>query len=61
MFFDKKMMIFRKILDMLISMFLTVSTLKVHRTKVVGQIYTFSLRIWLGIAKKPRHTFASQK
>ena len=61
MFFDKKMMIFRKILDMLISMFLTVSTLKVYRTKVVGQIYTFSFRILLGIAKKPRHTFASQK
>ena len=61
MFFDKKMMVFRKILDKLTSMFLTVSKFKVHRTKVVGQIYTFSFKIWLGIAKKPRHTFATQK
>ena len=61
MFLAKKMMIFRKILDMLICMFLTVSALKVHRTKGVGQIYTHSFRIWLEIAKNPRHIFASEK
>ena len=42
--FWQKMMIFRKILHVLICMFLTVSALKVHRTKGVGQIYTLKLQ-----------------